>query len=410
MKIELTDPLFLSAQPVLQRIESHGYEAYFVGGCVRDTLLNRKIHDIDIATSALPEEIESIFKHTIDVGKAHGTIIVVVKRTPYEITTFRTEGDYLDFRRPENVTFVRDLQEDTLRRDFTINAMALNRHGEVFDFYQGQQDLQNRLIRAVGDPHQRFQEDALRMMRAIRFASQLGFDIEKQTLKAIGALVHLLANISIERVRIELDKFFTGAYFKENADLLYTTGIAKAFPLLQRYEERLPYAMNDVTSKKLPSQPDSRLMWALWLKGLQLNLTDSKVYLKQWTHSNQFVQDVIDLMQLDDILSRQALTLWEIYRYKEELIEMQLHYQALQNNDQLSQYEQLLAQRVIISKNDIIANGKQIMDCLGIEKGNASLGKLMKKIEYAIVMKELSNDLEAICSFAIKNYQRGDSS
>lgn len=129
MKIELSDQLFQTALPVLSTIESHGYEAYFVGGCVRDTLLNLPIHDIDIASNATPDEIQRIFKQTFDVGKEHGTIVVLYQDVPYEVTTFRTEGAYSDFRRPDEVHFVRNLEEDTLRRDFTINALAFDQHG-----------------------------------------------------------------------------------------------------------------------------------------------------------------------------------------------------------------------------------------------------------------------------------------
>ncbi|XJS11588.1 CCA tRNA nucleotidyltransferase [Aerococcaceae bacterium WGS1372] len=185
MPVLLEDELFKKALPVLKQIESHGYEAYFVGGCVRDTLLNKTINDIDIASSARPEEIEKIFKTTFDVGKEHGTIVVLVNNEPYEVTTFRTEGDYKDYRRPDEVNFVRNLEEDTLRRDFTINAMAINGDGELFDYHGGVNDLNNKIIRCVGIAMERFEEDALRMMRAIRFASQLGFFIEEKSFEAI---------------------------------------------------------------------------------------------------------------------------------------------------------------------------------------------------------------------------------
>ena len=197
MFVSLTDPLFQEAIPVLGQIESHGYEAYFVGGCVRDTLLNKKINDIDIASSARPEEVEGMFPITFDVGKEHGTIVVVVDKAPYEITTFRTEGDYTDFRRPDEVNFVRNLREDTLRRDFTINAMAFDRQGKLYDYHGGVKDLNDHLIRCVGNAQERFLEDALRMMRAIRFASQLDFEIEEKSFKAIQTLKANLQYISV---------------------------------------------------------------------------------------------------------------------------------------------------------------------------------------------------------------------
>jgi len=178
-------PEFQKALPVLEKIENDGYQAYFVGGCIRDAMLHLPINDVDIATSAYPEEIQKIFPKHFDVGLQHGTVMAWYKGETYEITTFRTESDYQDYRRPDRVTFVRDLKEDLLRRDFTINAMAMDKDGEVKDYFHGQEDLQKGIIRAVGDPSERFHEDALRMMRAVRFASQLDFQIEECTLKAI---------------------------------------------------------------------------------------------------------------------------------------------------------------------------------------------------------------------------------
>ncbi len=160
---------------VIERIEKAGYEAVIVGGAVRDYLLEKQVNDVDVATSAMPEEIKKIFHSTVDIGIAHGTVLVLDEGQPIEVTTYRTEGIYVDFRRPEQVTFVKSLEKDLERRDFTINAMAMTKTGELIDLYGGRQDLQNGLIRAVGDPNTRFREDALRMLRAVRFSAQLGF-------------------------------------------------------------------------------------------------------------------------------------------------------------------------------------------------------------------------------------------
>ncbi len=156
-----------------------------MGGSVRDVLLNQPIHDVDIATSAFPAEIKQIFPKTIDVGIEHGTVLVLEKAGQYEITTFRTESAYQDFRRPDHVEFVRSLKEDLKRRDFTINAFAIRENGEIIDLFAGLKDLDQHVLRAVGDPHERFFEDALRMMRGLRFVSQLGFDLENETFAAI---------------------------------------------------------------------------------------------------------------------------------------------------------------------------------------------------------------------------------
>ena len=201
---------FMKAQPVIEALEQGGFEAYFVGGSVRDILLNQVIHDVDIATSAYPEEVKGLFQRTIDVGIDHGTVLVLYEEDQYEITTFRTESTYQDYRRPDSVTFVRSLAEDLKRRDFTINALAMNQQGEVIDLFDGMTDLANRLIRAVGLADERFNEDALRMMRGLRFASQLDFEIEKSTLAAITKHHALLGKISVERIQVEFVKMMLG--------------------------------------------------------------------------------------------------------------------------------------------------------------------------------------------------------
>ncbi len=185
MQIKNLPREFEIARPIVQNIEEAGFEAYFVGGSVRDTVLGLDIHDVDIASSAYPAEIKKIFKHTVDTGIEHGTVMVLDHGNGYEITTFRTESGYQDYRRPDKVTFVRSLAEDLKRRDFTINALAMKENGEIIDLFDGLTDLKNNLIKAVGNPEERFHEDALRMMRAVRFASKLDFMVEVNTLNAI---------------------------------------------------------------------------------------------------------------------------------------------------------------------------------------------------------------------------------
>jgi len=194
------------AWTVIETLEKAGHEAYLVGGCVRDKLLGREIYDYDITTSALPEVVQSLFANTVPTGIKHGTISVLIDEERYEVTTYRTDGKYEDGRRPEEVIFVRNLEEDLARRDFTINAMAMGRDGVIRDPFGGQEDLRNQLIRAVGDPVKRFEEDALRMLRGIRFAAQLKFTIEGKTFAAIQYESHSLKQISRERIRDEWHK------------------------------------------------------------------------------------------------------------------------------------------------------------------------------------------------------------
>ncbi len=191
---------------IIQELETNGYEGYAVGGCVRDACLGREPNDWDITTSASPEKVKEIFGHTVDTGIAHGTVTVLIDGEGFEVTTYRIDGKYEDARHPTEVTFTANLLEDLKRRDFTINAMAYNDSTGLVDAFGGQEDLRNKVIRCVGEPEHRFGEDALRMMRAVRFAAQLGFSIEERTRRAAVKLAGNLVKISAERIREELVK------------------------------------------------------------------------------------------------------------------------------------------------------------------------------------------------------------
>ena len=191
---------------ILQVLTKAGYEAFTVGGCTRDSILGRVPKDWDITTSAMPEQVKGLFHRTIDTGIKHGTVTVMIGREGYEVTTYRIDGEYKDGRHPEKVVFTRSLKEDLQRRDFTINAMAYNPQEGLVDLFEGTEDIRRRRIRCVGDPRARFEEDALRMMRAVRFAAQLDFSIEENTAQAIRELSVTMARISAERVRMELEK------------------------------------------------------------------------------------------------------------------------------------------------------------------------------------------------------------
>ena len=191
---------------IIERIEKNGFEAFAVGGCIRDSLLGRVPNDWDITTSAKPEDIMNIFENTVETGIEHGTVTVVIDKEPYEVTTYRIDGDYTDGRHPDSVEFTENIEEDLSRRDFTINAMAYNNSTGLVDVFGGREDLENRVIRCVGNPKKRFEEDALRMMRGIRFSAQLGFSIEKDTFKAIEEMADSISAVSIERINVEFTK------------------------------------------------------------------------------------------------------------------------------------------------------------------------------------------------------------
>ncbi|MDO5558792.1 MAG: HD domain-containing protein [Oscillospiraceae bacterium] len=250
----------------LRMLGTNGYEAYIVGGCVRDSLLGRIPSDYDITTNALPDQTQKVFEHfkCIDIGKAHGTIAVLINGMQIEITTYRIDGEYKDKRHPESVRFTPRLRDDLSRRDFTINALAYNESFGLADFFGGREDLEKKLIRCVGEPAMRFEEDALRIMRAVRFASQLGFGIEDNTKKSILALKNTLSIISAERLRTELEKLINGP-FAFDILMSYHSVLCVFIPeltALEHFDQHSKYHRYDVwehTVRAVCSAPYNRL-------------------------------------------------------------------------------------------------------------------------------------------------------
>lgn len=256
----------VEARTIIETIEENGFEAYAVGGCVRDILMGQSPSDWDFATSAEPSDIMAIFPHTVPTGVKHGTVTVLFNHVPFEVTTYRTEDCYLDSRRPESVHFVKSIREDLSRRDFTINAMAYHPKRGLLDLFGGQEDICCKAIRTVGAPETRFSEDALRMLRAVRFACRFGFSIEKDTLLAIRGLAPTLQRISAERIGKELSGMLLSP-FPQRMMLLYETGLMDfIFPELSKGEQggtlqkaaRLPMDLSTRLSALLsPLEPEA---------------------------------------------------------------------------------------------------------------------------------------------------------
>lgn len=247
------------AEYIIEKLEENGFEAYVVGGCVRDSLLGRTPVDWDITTKAAPEQVKAIFGRTIDTGIAHGTVTVMRGKEAYEVTTYRIDGEYEDGRHPRNVAFTPYLEEDLKRRDFTINAMAYSRSGGLIDIFEGKKDLAEKRIRCVGDPLDRFGEDALRILRAVRFSAQLGFDIDQETREAIITMAPNLARVSKERIHTELTKLLISPH-PDYMNMVFEYGIApwisKTFGQIQAGHARI--------SENLPSGVSIR--WAAFLR------------------------------------------------------------------------------------------------------------------------------------------------
>lgn len=252
------------AEAIIDTLEEHGFEAYLVGGCVRDMLLGREPEDWDITSNARPEQVKALFRRTIDTGIRHGTVTVMMNQCGYEVTTYRIDGEYEDSRHPKEVSFTSKLTEDLRRRDFTINAMAYHHKRGLVDVFGGQKDLKDRIIRCVGDPQERFSEDALRIMRAVRFAGQLGFAIELATLAAAKKLAPTLGNISAERIRLELVKLLESPY----PELLLTAwkqGITRIilpeFDLMMETEQKNPHHCYTVGMHSVKALQNLHILW-----------------------------------------------------------------------------------------------------------------------------------------------------
>ena len=234
---------------IIDTITDAGYEAFAVGGCIRDSILGRVPDDWDITTSAKPEDIKKLFKKTIDTGIEHGTVTVMLQGEGFEVTTYRIDGEYEDSRHPKEVTFTSNLREDLKRRDFTINAMAYNDEVGLVDIFEGISDIEKKIIRCVGDAKERFTEDALRMMRAVRFSAQLGYSIDEGTREAIKELAPTLQKISAERVQVELVKLVTSNnpdYLKIAYETKITAIVLPEFDRCMETEQKNPHHMYNV--------------------------------------------------------------------------------------------------------------------------------------------------------------------
>ena len=245
MKITIPD----NPKKILDVIHEAGFEAYIVGGCVRDALLSREPKDWDITTNAMPEDIKKLFRRTVDTGIQHGTVTVMMGKEGYEVTTYRIDGKYEDSRHPSEVTFTKNLTEDMKRRDFTINAMAYNEEEGLVDRFGGVQDLENRVIRCVGNPTERLTEDALRIMRAVRFSAQLDYTIEDKTRQAIRELAPTLEKISAERIQVELVKLLTSPHpdrIRDAYEMGVTAVILPEFDRCMATEQNNPHHMYNV--------------------------------------------------------------------------------------------------------------------------------------------------------------------
>lgn len=397
------DGEFAKALPVLNKIIEAGYEAYFVGGSVRDRILDLEVNDVDIATSAQPHEIKKIFRRTVDVGIEHGTIMVLVDDESYEITTFRTESTYKDYRRPDSVTFVRSLEEDLKRRDFTMNAIALDHQGLIIDPFDGMVDIDKGIIRAVGNPHERFKEDALRMMRAVRFSAQLDFQIESETLLSIKENAPLLEKIAIERIQVEFEKLLMGQWHTIGLAAMLKTNLYRYCPNLADKDEALMKLIQD----ELPFQT-ARQAWAFLI--YQINATTEqsfrpKYFLKAWKLSNQMIDDAITIFQtLSDRIQSNDLDPWIIFSVGRDLAyEAEYLVEHLEQTPDYIMLFDLYEALPIKDKKELDITGHDLMHLTSKRPGKW-MSEALDKVLQAVIYQKLDNDKSTIIKWVKANH------
>lgn len=396
------DGEFKKAVPVLNKIKEAGFEAYFVGGSVRDRLLGLEVNDVDIATSAHPHEIKEIFERTVDVGIEHGTVLVLTKDNKYEITTFRTESTYKDFRRPDSVTFVRSLEEDLKRRDFTMNAIAMDLSGNLIDPYNGLTDLEHGIIRAVGNPHERFKEDALRMMRAVRFAAQLDFEIEAETKESIKENAHLLQKIAVERIQIEFEKLLTSIWRQKGLEAMIQTGLYKYCPELASKKEAIVALINDKQPFKNPESAWTFLVYKInyYQSGNNFN---PRSFLKAWKLSNKLINDArIIYYGLRNRVENEELDPLEIFHLGlEHALKVEDLVDHLEKESLHDEVGELYHSLPIQDRKELAITGHDLMKMTNV-RADRWLGEAIDAALEAVVYEEVENDPEEIIEWLLK--------
>ena len=379
-----------AAEKIIEKLEERGYSAYMVGGCVRDMLLGREPEDWDIATSATPMEVKALFKRTYDTGIEHGTVTVRESGQSFEVTTFRADGSYEDFRHPKEVFFTKDIYEDLKRRDFTMNALAYHPKTGFIDPSGGVEDIKAGVIRGVGAPAERFREDALRMLRAVRFSAQLGFCVEGETLTAVYENAPLLRYISAERVREELQKAICGRHLDALA-LLWETG------LLRQVSPELSYKLSgegqSLISKLKSMRKDPMLRWAAVLSYLD----EPEKAMQDLKFSNKHLKTVSLLCRERSLsLSPDGYSIKkEVFRIGLEEFRLLLEFRKEEGLAAVAEaLDGILERGECIFMRDMKINGDELIK-LGVQKG-ADVGRMLNVLLDAVHRTPELNDNAAL--------------
>lgn len=382
----MLDQLFSQAVIVLEKLESKGHQAFFVGGAVRDYLLKKPIKDIDIATSATPTEVQAIFPKVIPVGIEHGTVIVRLKKQSFEVTTFRTEGNYSDFRHPDQVQFVNQIGEDLSRRDFTINAIAMDKSGDLYDPFHGQLDIKKQLLSTVGNAHDRFHEDPLRMMRALRFVSQLSFTLETDTLVAIKEKIRWIEEIAVERLAIEFEKTLAGQDVSSAMELWTMVKIWDKLPVFKDDSMLIP----SMETLQTPLPELHEVFAFLKMQQTQLSVKDM---VRGWKQSNRTFLLADKLVQVLTLYKQEGIHNWLLYQLPETIQDAfirltQILYQVeIKKSDLLVDINRL----PINSRKDVQVSGNALIALYPNREKGDWIARYLNEIEKAIVVGDLIN-------------------
>lgn len=436
---------------VVRRLNEAGYEAWFVGGCVRDSLLGKEARDWDICTNALPEEMAAVFRgwHVVETGLKHGTLTVMLNHLPYEVTTFRVDGAYSDHRHPDSVTFTPELREDLRRRDFTVNAMAWHPERGLMDCFGGREDLDSRVIRCVGNPRERFGEDALRVLRGLRFAACYGFQVEDDTAAAMREMAGDVALVAGERIRVEMEKLLCGnsaeAVLRGYADVI--TAIFPALSPMVGFDQRSPWHRWDVWEHSIRAvsaiAPEPTLRWVMLLHDAgkpSVFSTDEQGVGHACGHqkaSAEIAAALFDRLRFDTRTRERALLLIEkhdipmpadpkslkrqLNRFGEEAVRQLIAVHAADEKAKgtapqgeperwaeamTRALDGLLAQEACYTLAALAVKGSDLK-AIGMRPGKA-MGETLRRLLDAVIDGEVPNEREALLAMAEQTNQNAD--
>ncbi|HEX7056976.1 MAG TPA: CCA tRNA nucleotidyltransferase [Bacilli bacterium] len=427
-----------SAKSIIRELNRRGFSAYMVGGYVRDRLLGRAVKDIDIATSATPDQVVALFPHTAATGVKHGTVTVIMDGQGFEVTTFRSEAGYSDLRRPDQVRFITDLTEDLSRRDFTINAMAMDADEALYDPFHGMEDLRTATLRCVGDPKRRFSEDALRMLRCVRFAAEYKLEIEKTTWHALVHNRHKLAHIAMERVQMELARIVAGSDPARGAKLLAASG------LLAHTKTALPVLFHpnvvaeaDSLLSLIPLFHESAHKWAFMLIALRIDANDGGKLLKSLKFAKHMQHRTLALVRLHEWMANELSRLsarsddfpsslqniWRAgcVRFSPasmsvwlDLMNLAAHASGKLPGELSAEiFAALYGQAFVLRKRmpvaapaDLSVNGSDLLRITARSPG-PWLGKLLDKLYEEVIYERVPNDRERLCQRALELIRDG---